>query len=107
MSHSILDQLEQLDLQIHETSCENLERLEVLMEERSKCCALLQEVSDKGEEYIAMLSAMTESTNAMKGRFEFLRNNAAEDLALLRRQEKLLNVLGPVEPTPAYVDYAV
>ena len=47
MSHSILDQLEQLDLQIHETSCENLERLEVLMEERSKCCALLQEVPEK------------------------------------------------------------
>ena len=106
MTHSILSQLQQLDLQIHNTFCEDLGRLEVLMTERSKCCALLQKVSNKGVEDLAMLAAMKEATNAIKERFEFLRNNAAEDLALLQRQEKLLNVLGPVETTPAYVDYA-
>ena len=52
-----------------------------------------------------MLSAMQEATNAIKERFEFSRNNAAEDMALLQRQEKLLNGLAPNETTPAYVDY--
>ncbi len=106
MIHSILDQLQQLDRQIDTTPCEDLGQLEVLIAERSKCCVLLQKVSNKGEEDLAILSVMDEATIAIKKRFEFLRSNAAEDLALLQRQEKLLNVLGPVEPTPAYVDYA-
>lgn len=106
MTHSILGQLEQLDLQIHATSCEDLARLEVLIAERSKCCALLQEGPNTREEDLAILSAMQEATNAIKERFEFLRNNAAEDMALLQRQEKLLNGLGPTETTPTYVDYA-
>ena len=106
MIHSILDQLQQLDRQIDATLCEDLEQLEVLIAERSKCCVLLQKVSNQGEKDLAMLSVMQEATNAFKERFEFLRSNAGEDLALLQRQEKLLSVLGPVEPTPAYVDYA-
>ena len=106
MTHSILNQLQQLDRQIAATPCEDLGQLEVLIAERSQCCASLQKRPDKGERDLSMLAEMQAATNTLKDRFEFLRNHAAEDLALLQRQEKLLNVLAPNETAPSYLDYA-
>ena len=106
MDHSIFDQLQQLDRQIDATVCEDLGQLEALIAQRSKCCALLQRSTSIGEQDLASLAAMQAATNALKDRFEFLRNNASEDLELLQRQEKLLHVLAPMEAVPSYLDYA-
>ncbi len=106
MTDSILDQLRSLDREINATVCDDLGQLEVLIVERSKLCALLPKSPNKEESDLSILAAMQAATNTLKDRFEFLRNNASEDLVLLQRQEKLLNILAPMETAPSYVDYA-
>ena len=104
--HTRLCELQRLDSQIDATAGENFERLEVLMEERTRCCALLAKGLPEDADRLAVLRAMEDSTKALKDRFAFLRNNSAEDLGLLQRQDQLLRLLSPKETDPAYMDYS-
>lgn len=107
MIDSALQELETLDFQIDATSAEDLQQLGNLFESRAKACAVLKHSKEAGKQHLEKISAVLDRTNSLRERFTFLRNNAAEDLTLLHKQEQLLNLLGPEDSDPAYVDYSV
>ena len=108
MIDSALQELETLDFQIGATSAEDLQQLGNLFESRAQACVRLKlHFKEAGKQHLERIAAVLGRTNSLRERFTFLRNNAAEDLTLLHKQEQLLNLLGPEDSDPAYVDYSV
>lgn len=107
MIDAALQELETLDTQIDATSAEDLHQLGNLFESRAQACAVLKHSKEVGKQHLERIAAVLDRTNHLRERFTFLRHNAAEDLTLLHKQEQLLNLLGPEDRDPAYVDYSV
>ena len=105
--HTVLDEMEALDVAILETAEEDVTSAEILIGRRAKLsCRLLPSLKGAGEKELARISEILANTAVIQTRINLLRSRAAEELNLLDRQDQLLHLLQPVSGEPCYMDYS-
>ena len=103
--HSILEEIEALDLRIVAAAEEDVESLAAWVEQRGRASDLLLEsMRDAGESELARVATLLANTAQIKRQITSQRDQAAEDLDLLERQDQLLHLLQPVTVRPCYMD---